>query len=64
MPPREIELLMSELEAWCHGQHGRQKEAAEKIGVSEQALSNWISGRKTPSLSNFLKIRDFLDKQK
>lgn len=60
MPPREIELLMSKLEAWCQGQHGRQKEAALEIGVSEQALSNWLSGRKTPSLPNFLKIQEFL----
>ena len=63
MPPREIELLISKLEAWCQGQHGRQKEAALEIGVSEQALSNWLSGRKTPTLPNFLKIQEFLQEK-
>lgn len=29
---------------------------AEKIGVSKQALSCWISGKKTPRIETILKI--------
>ena len=51
---------LSELEALCRV-HGRQKEIAHAIGVSEQVLSNWIHGSRSPSLESFFKIKDFLD---
>jgi hypothetical protein len=40
--------------------HGRQKEIAHEIGVSEQVLSNWLNGSRRPSLDSFFKIRDRL----
>jgi hypothetical protein len=43
---------------------GRQKEVAKELGVSEQILSNWLSGSRVPLLKNLFKIEAFLKKQK
>ena len=63
MPPEELDTLMAELKAWCKDKHGRQKNLAEELGITEQLLSNWIARRKTPSLENYLKLKAFLKKQ-
>jgi len=34
---------------------------ARKVGISQPALSNIISGKSTPSLKTFLKILEVLD---
>jgi transcriptional regulator with XRE-family HTH domain len=59
----ELKQKLNELSALC-GIHGRQKQIAREMGVSEQALSNWLNGSRSPSLESFFKIRDFLQKQK
>ena len=59
----ELKKLMGELSELCRV-HGRQKEIAREMGVSEQVLSNWLNGSRSPSLESFFKIRDFLEKQK
>jgi Helix-turn-helix len=38
--------------------------AVEELGVSEQILSNWLSGSRVPLLKNLFKIEEFLKKQK
>jgi transcriptional regulator with XRE-family HTH domain len=60
MPPEELDALMAELKAWCKAEHGRQKDLAAELDVTEQVLSNWIAGRKKPGLENYLKLRAFL----
>jgi DNA-binding transcriptional regulator YiaG len=64
MPPEELDALMAELKAWCKDKHGRQRELAGELGVTEQVLSNWIARRKKPSLENYLKLHAFLRKQR
>jgi transcriptional regulator with XRE-family HTH domain len=64
MPPEEIDALMAELYHWCKQERGRQKDLAERLGVTEQTLSNWIARRKTPSLEKYLFLRAFLKKQR
>ena len=64
MPPKEIDALMAELHHWCKQERGRQKDLAERLGVTEQTLSNWIARRKTPSLEKYLFIRAFLKKER
>jgi len=54
---------MEALRKWAKQGHGRQKQLAEAIGVTEPTLSNWLAGRKTPSLQKFFALRDFLKKQ-
>jgi DNA-binding transcriptional regulator YiaG len=60
----ELDALMKDISTWCKGIHGRQKVVADEIGVTEQTLSNWIAGRKRPGLANYLKIKEFLRKQR
>jgi hypothetical protein len=64
MPPEELDALMAELKAWCKAKHGRQRELAAELGVTEQVLSNWIARRKMPGLENYLRLQAFLKKQK
>jgi transcriptional regulator with XRE-family HTH domain len=64
MPPEELDALMAELRAWCKAKHGRQRDLAAELGVTEQVLSNWIAGRKKPGLENYLKLRAFLAKRR
>ncbi len=64
MPPEELDKLMAELTAWCGEKYGRQAEIAEKLGVSKQLVTNWLAGRRAPTLKYFFKLRAFLDKQK
>lgn len=37
-----------------------QKELAELVGVSKQAVSNWEVGRSTPSLTKWKKVAEVL----
>jgi transcriptional regulator with XRE-family HTH domain len=59
----DLKKLMGELSELCRV-HGRQKEIAQEMGVSEQVLSNWLNGSRSQSLESFFKIRDFLEKQR
>lgn len=59
MPPEEeIVQLMTELRVWCKGMRGRQRMLAEELGVREDVLANWLRLHRTPSLYNWLKLRD------
>jgi transcriptional regulator with XRE-family HTH domain len=64
MPPEELDALMAELKAWCKAKHGRQKDLAEKIGVSEDTISHWIARRKKPGLEKYFELRAFLKQQR
>lgn len=39
----------------------KQKWLANKIGVSEVSVSNWVKGKSAPSLKNYQKISKILD---
>jgi predicted transcriptional regulator len=56
--------LIAELKAWCEAERGRRSRVAEHLGVSRFAISNWLSGRRTPSLDEGFRIQEFLKKQK
>jgi hypothetical protein len=58
-PSDEVDQLMSELRQWCEQKHGRQKEIADALNVSEQVVSNWLYRRKTPLLKNWLGLQAF-----
>ena len=64
MPPEELDALMAELRAWCKNKHGRQKQLAEHLHVSEDTISHWIALRKTPGLEKYLALQAFLRKQR
>jgi DNA-binding XRE family transcriptional regulator len=62
--PKESEILLAELKAWCEEQYGRRAEVAETIGVSRQVVTDWLHGRGVPNLDNGLKLQRFLKKQR
>jgi hypothetical protein len=64
MPPQQLDGLMAELKAWCKAKHGRQKELAEVLHVTEDTISHWIARRKTPGLEKYLALQVFLKKRR
>jgi hypothetical protein len=64
MPPEEIEKVVTELRAWASQGRGRQKQAADALGIDEALLSNWIAGRKRPGLKYYFALQAFLKKQR
>jgi transcriptional regulator with XRE-family HTH domain len=59
----ELQKVLNGLRKWAKGSHGRQKQLAKALDVTEQTLSNWLSGRKRPSLGKFFALRAFLKRQ-
>jgi transcriptional regulator with XRE-family HTH domain len=64
MPPKELDKLIADLNAWCKAKHGRQREFAAALGVSEQLVTNWLAGRRAPTIKHFFRIQQFLRKAK
>jgi DNA-binding XRE family transcriptional regulator len=56
MPSKKLNRVMTDLSAYCKLEHGRQKNIASRLGVTQQTLSNWMAGRKEPSLEKYLRI--------
>jgi len=50
--PRHLRLLFDETRA-------NQTEVAEYVGVSRQAVSQWMNGKTTPDCYNFKKVAEF-----
>jgi transcriptional regulator with XRE-family HTH domain len=59
----ELRQLMNQLRQWADKQHGRQKELAAQMGVTEETVSRWLRHRKIPSLRMYFRLREFLAKQ-
>ena len=60
MNKSEVKKLMARLAEWCHAKHGRQRELARALGVSDQWVSNWVTGQRIPNLEHGLRIQVFL----
>jgi transcriptional regulator with XRE-family HTH domain len=63
MPPTDAEKLMAEVKAWADQKRGRRSEMARMLGVSRQLVTNWLAGRKMPTLDDGLKLQVFLKRQ-
>ena len=59
-----LERLMLEAKAWADQERGRQKEMARHLGVSQQALSNWLSRRQDPPAHLVLELQEFMRRKK
>jgi Helix-turn-helix len=64
MPPTEAEKLMAEVKAWADQKRGRRSELARTFGVSPQLVTNWLAGRKMPTLDDGLKLQAFLRRER
>jgi transcriptional regulator with XRE-family HTH domain len=60
----ELKKLITDLKKWVKQKHGRQKELAGAMHVTEDTISHWLAGRKRPSLKKFFALRDFLKRAK
>ena len=63
MSEKELDRLISSLRAWCAEKHGRQKELAEALRVTEDTISHWLARRKRPALSKYFALKAFLETQ-
>ena len=59
-----MDKVLNDLNEWCGEEFGRQRRLAKEIGVSEQVVSHWLNRRRTPRLKHWLKLQEFLKKQK
>ena len=64
MAPSEVEKLMGELRAWVDAEYGRRADLARELGVPRQRITDWLSGRKAPTLEQGLAILEFLKQQR
>jgi hypothetical protein len=64
MPPKESEILIAELKAWADAKYGRRSAIARMLGLSPQLVSDWLAGRKTPTLDTGFQLQAFLKKQR
>jgi DNA-binding transcriptional regulator YiaG len=60
MSQTEAEKLMADVKAWADQKRGRRSEMARMLGVSRQLVTNWLAGRKMPTLEDGLKLQAFL----
>jgi hypothetical protein len=62
----KTEKLLSDLRQWCDTEpkFGRRSEAARQLGTTPSLLTDWLMGRRVPSLDQGFMIQDFLQKQK
>lgn len=60
MPPSEVEKLIQELTVWVDAEYGRRADLARQLGVTRQRVTDWLAGRKAPSLEQGLTILQIL----
>ena len=57
-----MEIKISEnLKMLIKGQDLKQQELADEIGISQSAISSWLSGKKEPSIESLWKLADYFD---
>ena len=61
---QRLERLLLEAKAWSDQERGRQRELARHLGVSPQALNNWLSRRQDPPAHVALELQEFMRRQK
>lgn len=61
---QRLERLLLEAKAWSDQARGRQRELARHLGVSPQALNNWLSRRQDPPAHVALELQDFMRRKK
>jgi transcriptional regulator with XRE-family HTH domain len=62
VPEEELRELMASLRNWAWKQHGRSKEIAAALNVTEETVSRWLNGRKIPSLKSYWALQAFWKK--
>jgi hypothetical protein len=63
VPPRTQKLL-DQLKDWCDVERGRRAEIARVLDLPNQAITDWLAGRRQPTAEQILEVQAFLDKHK
>lgn len=53
--------MESNIDFWIEKRGYKKKWVAEQMGVSQNVLSRWITGRSKPSLENAFRLAELLD---
>jgi len=62
MPESNVNEILSEnLRYWMDKRGVKQADVAEALGISEAAVSFWLSGKKYPTMGKIQKLADYLD---
>jgi hypothetical protein len=64
MTQDEIQRVIDALKQLVGTEYGDQAELARKLGVPRQRLNDWLTGKRKPGTSAWLKIQAFLKKQR
>ena len=64
MAPTEVEKLIEDLRAWVDVERGRRSDLARELGVPRQRITDWLSGRKAPTLEQGLRLANILRRSK
>ena len=64
MVDKEIADALNDLKAWISEEERTEAYLAKKLGVSPQRLNQWMKGETHPNLKAWLKIKEFLRKNR
>ena len=62
--PPKTQRLLDQLKDWCDREYGRRAEIARVLGLKNQAITDWLHGRRQPTAEQILEVQEFLDKHK
>jgi plasmid maintenance system antidote protein VapI len=60
---KAIDQSLEKLKTWIASEYGRMTKLAAELEVPKQRVSDWIKGKRKPTLEAWLKIQEFLKKQ-
>ena len=55
---------MSKLKAWTDAEYGRRALIARKLGISRGLVTDWLAGRREPTLDQAVIIEDLMKEKK
>ena len=61
---KEIQDMLRKMEKYRKTDGKTQEDLANKFGITRQAYSDWLSGRRNPSKKNLEKIEKYIKKSK
>jgi hypothetical protein len=64
MARSEVKKLMEQLRTWVDAEYGRRADVARELGVPRQRITDWLSGRKAPTLEQGLRLASILRRSK
>jgi DNA-binding XRE family transcriptional regulator len=64
MADKEITDVINDLKAWAAEKDLSQSDLARLLGITRQRVHDWFTGKSTPNLQAYLKVKAFLRTQR